>query len=643
MIPETVRAKLETLPASPGVYLFRGRGAVLYIGKARSLRSRVRSYFQPGSSDVRAFVARLESELEDIETFVVDTEKEAALLENQLIKEHRPRYNVKLRDDKDYLSLRLDPKAPWPRLEVVRRPKPDGAMYFGPYDSATAARKTLRLVNRHFKLRTCTDADLASRRRPCLQYQIKRCPAPCVYAVDRQAYGEQVRDVGLFLEGRHDELLNNLEARMKEAAGRMDYEQAAVYRDQLRAVDRVREAQRVAVVRNVDQDVVAIYRQADQAEAAVLMVRSGKVTGVRTYALRDVSLPAAELLASFVAEYYDRSGFVPDEVVLPLAIEAMEGFADVLAERRGKRVKVLAPQRGARVKLVAMARDNAEHAFVEKARAQEDIEERLGQVEKRLRLPRLPHRIECVDVSHIGGEDTTAAVVALRDGEPDRKRYRTFHVRGVAAGDDYGAMHQVLSRRLRRGRNGERGWEVPDLLVVDGGRGQLNVALAVLRDLGVSNVPVVGLAKEKENLLGEKQVDRVYLPGQKNPVLVPSSPALSMLALARDEAHRASNALRIKAGRKRRLRSELDDVPGVGEKTRIRLLSELGTVRAVAEASEIDLVAAGATRRQARAIHAALGRVPTAPAPQAPAAPPVDACAEEAEEDRAVDNAFTDG
>ncbi|MEM9070412.1 MAG: excinuclease ABC subunit UvrC [Myxococcota bacterium] len=629
-LPDGVVAKLETLPPQPGVYVFRdAKGAVLYVGKARSLRSRVRSYFQPGTSDVRAFVARLETELDDIETFVAQSEKEAALLENQLIKEHQPRYNVKLRDDKEFLSLRLDPGGTWPRLEVVRRPKPDGARYFGPYHSATSARQTLRLVNRYFQLRTCTDSELKSRVRPCLQYQIKRCPGPCVFDVDRDEYGRQVHNVGLFLDGRHDELLGHLDGQMKDAATSLAYEQAAIYRDQIRAVERAQQLQRVTVVKDVDQDVVGLFRRADQAEVAVLLVRAGKLIGVRTYDLKNVSLPDDELLASFLTQWYSRAP-VPAEVLLPREIEAMDGLAAALGELRNaqggrSQPKVLVPKRGPRRKLIEMAVDNAEHAFREKRLAEQNVEDRLGQVRDRLRLSSLPRRIECVDVSHLGGEDAVAAIVALHNGSPDRARYRTYHVKRARGGDDYGAMYEVLSRRFRRGRDAEKGWELPDLLVVDGGKGQLNVALAALQDLKVPPFPIVGLAKEKESPFGEKKVDRVYLPGAKNAIPVHGTPALQMLAFARDEAHRSSNAFRVKLGKKRRFRSELDDIKGVGPKTRSRLLQALGSMDAVREATEAQLVAAGATRRQAKAIARAFG-----------GADSVDA------EDAAVDNAFGD-
>ena len=614
---EPWRSKLETLPTASGVYLFRAPGGeVLYVGKALSLRSRVRSYFQAQTNDTRAFIARLSVELGDIETIVVGSEKEAALLENQLIKEHQPRYNIKLRDDKEFLSLRLDPKAAWPRLEVVRRPQADGASYFGPYHAASAARQTLRLVNRHFHLRTCTDSEFSARKRPCLQFQIRRCPAPCVLEVDREAYGDQVRTVGLFLDGRHDELVAELQNRMTAAAAGLAFEEAATYRDQLRAIERVRETQRVASVSALDQDVIGLFRQADQAETAVLLLRHGKLVGVRTFPLSDVTLPDDELLASFVGEYYGRGTFMPDEVLLPMAVEVMTGLAELLSEEHGRRVTVLSPQRGKRRELVLLANENAQHAFEEQARAREDVEARLMQLKDRLRLPALPRRIECVDVSHTGGQDTVAAIVALKDCAPDRARYRTYRVRGVDGGDDYGAMYEVLVRRFGRGKKAEVGWELPQLLVVDGGKGQLNVALAAMRDQGIDSLAVVALAKEKENVLGDKLVERLYLPGQKNPIgLRETSPALQVLALARDEAHRASNLHRVKLGKRRHLRSDLEDIPGVGKRTRSLLLRKLGSLRAIRGADEQTLIAAGATRKQAAAITRALG--PAAGAVQA--------------------------
>jgi len=623
---ENVERKLESLPASPGVYVFLGQGGrVLYVGKARSLRARVRQYFQPGSSDTRYFATLLPDETVDLETFVVANEKEAALLENALIKERQPLYNFKLRDDKEFLSLKLDPKQAWPRLGVVRRPASDGARYFGPYDSATAARRTLRLVNRHFRLRTCTDAEMAARVRPCLQHQIQRCPAPCVLPVDPEDYRAQVRLVGLFLDGRHDELVVDLEVRMREAAAGLAYEQAARYRDQLRAIERVREDQRVAVGRDVDQDAIGLFTEGDRGELAVVEVRGGRVANVRTFPFERVSLPDDELVAAFVRERYEDRSELPDEVLVPCAIEASEGLAEMLSEGRGRRLKIREPQRGSGRDLVAMATENAAHAFKEKRRAEEDVEGRLVEVQKRLRLPRLPRRIECVDISHSGGADTVASITALLDGQPDRKRYKSFHLRTVSGGDDFGAMREVLGRRLAR--RGEPGWELPDLLVVDGGKGQLEIALAVLRELAITELPVCGLAKEKANAAGVKNPERVFLPGQKNAIpLRERSATLHFLGTVRDEAHRTSNLLRTRLMRRKRLRSGLEDIAGVGQKTRTLLLKTLGSLRAIAAATEEELRAAGATAAQAERIVQHFAKVPRL---------------EEAEaEDVAIDGAF---
>lgn len=623
-LPEKVQDKLEALPARPGCYVFRDRaGVALYIGKAKSLRARVRSYFQDGGSDTRGFIPLLQRHVADFDTVVTGTEKEAAILENNLIKESRPRYNVKLRDDKEFLTLKLSLEHAWPRLELVRRPEPDKARYFGPYHSATAARRTLNLIEKHFQLRTCSDRELASRSRPCLQYQIKRCPAPCVYEVDRERYAQQIRAVSLFLDGRHDELSRELEARMAEAAQAMEYELAALYRDQLHAVRLVREAQRVVAVSDRDQDVLGLYREGDLVELSLLSVRGGRMVEASSFSHKKVELPDDELVGSFLREHYGveglSAGLIPDEVLVPTLPEVAGGVAEWLSERRqalareeggrARKVEIVAPERGPKRQLLELAVDNARHAFGEKQRAAEDMDVRLAQLQERLRLPALPRRIECVDISHLGGQDTVGAVVALRDGLPDKKRYRTYHVKGVSDGDDYGAMYEVLARRFRRGRAAEDGddkaeWELPDLLVVDGGRGQLAVAQAAAGDLGLHELSVVGLAKERESPLGDKLVDRVYLPGQKNPIaLRPQSTELFLLARARDEAHRFSNRGRKKLGKKRRFESELDRVKGIGDKTKKALLDELGSVQGVREASDEAILAVpGVTRRQLAAL-----------------------------------------
>jgi excinuclease ABC subunit C len=627
MLPSAVTDKLASLPAAPGVYLFRDKkGAVLYVGKAKSLRSRVRSYFQTGQSDSRYFIPLLQTTIGDLETIVTGSEKEATILENTLIKEHHPRYNVKLRDDKEYLSLRLGVDHAWPRLDVVRKPTQDGARYFGPYHSATAGRRTLHLINKHFQLRTCSDLELSQRKRPCLQHQIKRCPAPCVYEVDKAWYAEQARSVAMFLENRHDELSHEIEDKMAESARTMRFELAAVYRDQLRAIESIRESQRVVSADGADRDVLGFYREEDLVELALLYIRAGKLADVTTFSVKGAEIPDDEIVAAFLAQHYGHSASaeedldapfvpVPEEIVVPCLPEGHEGIAEWLGEKAQHKILLIFPKRGPRVDLLALANDNARHAFLEKRRTSDDVQERLAQLQERLRLPTLPRRIECCDISHLGGGDTVGAIVAMTDGLPDKKRYRTFNVRGVNAdgtsaegrgltGDDYGAMYEVLARRFRRGTE-EAEWDLPDLFVVDGGRGQLAVALAAAHDLGLHALPIVALAKEKENALGEALVDRVYLPGQKNPIpLKTHSASLFFLARVRDEAHRFSNFARKRLGKARRMHSALDDIRGIGPVTKKALLKNLGSLAAIQRADTL-LGVPGVTGRHVAALRKA--------------------------------------
>lgn len=654
MLPEVVTQKLDSLPASPGVYLFKDKkGVIVYIGKAKSLRSRVRSYFQDASTDVRPFIPFLPKTIGDLETVVTQNEKEAAILEDSLVKRHQPKFNVKLRDDKSFILLKLTLGHAWPRLEIERMHKgknaedappsrkPDkAAKYFGPYHSATAARRTLHLVNKHFQLRTCGDLELASRRRPCLQHQIKRCPAPCVLEVDAAWYSDQVRAVAWFLEGRHDELSRELDQRMKDAARAMRFELAAVYRDQLRAIEVAREEQRVVSNDGEDRDVIGLYREGDLVEIALLCVRAGKLADVPTFSLKNADIPDDEIVGAFLSQHYARDAFegapdvvVPQEILVPCLPEGADGVAEWLTERRGTKVVIAKPQRGNKEHLLSLAIDNARHSFVEKQRTSDDVEDRLAQLQERLRLPTIPHRIECCDISHLGGQNTVGAVVALRDGLPDKKRYRSFNVKGVARmgtpiedtedqyvgfNDDYGAMYEALARRFRRGikaasdaeaspesasdpkpdtQDGD--WDLPDLFVVDGGRGQLAVALAAARDLGLHSLPIVALAKEKENVTGDTLVDRVYLPGQKNPIPLKShSASLFFLARARDEAHRFSNFARKRLGKQKRFKSALDDVPGIGPVIKKSLLITLGSVAAIQAATEEQLLAVPGVRKK---------------------------------------------
>jgi excinuclease ABC subunit C len=602
---------LDRIPTEPGVYLFKdARGAVIYVGKAKNLRSRVRQYFRPGG-DERFFVAAgfLGRAVADVETIVTTSEKEGLLLENHLIKKHQPRFNVKLRDDKQYLVLRLvDPREGqkrdvFPRVEVVRNIRDDSANYFGPYHSATSARETLRTLNRHFKLRTCTDHVLETRGRPCLQYQIKRCSGPCAIDVPPAAYAEQVEDVKMFLQGKNIELVQRLRTRMEARAEREDFEVAAALRDSIGAVERTLAKQHVVQDDFVDQDVWGIYREADCVEVVVLFVRAGKLVGRRAFQQKDQELPDAAVIAEHVQQYYATGTYIPDEVVVGVELEDGAVLAEWLSAARGRKVKVVEPRRGVRARLVELADRNAAASAASRRGKDDDAEALLQKVADRLSLARAPRRIECFDIAHIQGTDTVAAMVTFVDGIPARGLYRKFKVRSVA-NDDFAAMYEVLTRRFRRTMGDDPAWARPDLLVIDGGKGQLGTAVTALTDLGVPlggehGVEVIGLAKERELEAGSAP-DRIYRRNVKDSIpLRANSPELFVLARIRDEAHRFANTFHRDRRTKLTLRSELDDIPGIGATRRSRLLKHFGSVRAVRQASVEDLAKAPGMNRKA--------------------------------------------
>ena len=652
LAPE-LNAKLETLPTQPGCYVMKDRaGEVVYVGKAVNLRSRVMQYFQERSGDTRYFIPFLEDLLGDIEVVITPSEKDAVLLENELIKRHHPRFNIKLRDDKNFISLRLSTTHPYPRLEVVRRIRKDGARYFGPFASASSIRETLAIVNRHFQLRTCTDSVMANRRRPCLQYQIKRCPAPCVYNVPQDEYRRSVEEVSLFLEGKADELTAQLHGRMKDAAGRLQYERAAQLRDQLHAIERSLEKQRTVLGDLLDQDVLGYHREGPGLELHLLFFRGGRLTGGRSFSFSKQEFPTEELLSSFLDQYYESGAFIPKELILPLHLADAEMREVWLSDKKGERVRVHVPERGEKVRLVEMAMENARQSYEERAKTQKNQLEALTRLQSRLRLPKLPRRIECFDISTFQGQLTVGSQVVFTDGDPDKSGYRLFKVRGDAAGDDFASMFQVLTRRLRRGLE-ER--SLPDLLVVDGGKGQLNVARAALKEVGIDirELPLAGLAKsrvleDEERFAArqgfrladawaaragpepqvpqiapdaataaaalpappvtppwrgrsrqkgrfvkgeiERSPERVFLPGQKNPIVLRQNTSeLHLLARLRDEAHRFAITFHRKLRRERNFRSVLEEIPGIGDKRKRALLGHFGSLKRIRAATTAEI------------------------------------------------------
>jgi excinuclease ABC subunit C len=608
----SLQAKIAALPSEPGVYLMKDvSGQVIYVGKAVNLCDRVRSYLT--GADQRTFVPMLEQMLADIETIIVKNEKEALLLENELIRRHKPRFNARPKEGRNFIYLRLDPKQRYPHLEVTRQVRRDGARYFGPYPLARALRDTLRIVNRYFKLRTCSDHDARSHKRPCLLCQIARFPAPSVYDIPEDEYQRHVEGAIMFLDGERSELVRDLQTRMTAATAALRFEEAARLRDQLAAIERTLEPQEIVGTTRIDQDAIGHCRLGNRLQIYMLHARHGRVIGGQAYPFSGKDFPDRELLASFVNQYYGRDVFVPDEVLLPIEIDAPDTLAELLGEHKGVKVRVLVPRRGWRLRLIDLARRNAEqglrpHAAVEPAVVLERLAGRLG-------LGRVPKRMECFDVSHFHGGAVVASQVVMTEGRPDKDRYRRYRITTVAAGDDYAAMHEVLARRLRRGfAEGD----LPDLIVVDGGKPQLSAAQAALKDVAVVGVDVIALAKGRELPkaaalpgLRTELPERIYAPGRPEPVVLPQdSPELLLLARLRDEAHRFAITYQRKLMRRERLRSVLDDIPGIGEERRWALLHHFGSVRRVFDAgveelAEVEKVGPGLARRIHKRLHAA--------------------------------------
>jgi excinuclease ABC subunit C len=570
------------------------RGKVIYVGKAKDLRARVRAYFH--SPDGRCQVEFLVRRVADIETLVTSNDKEALILENNLIKQYKPRYNIRLKDDKSYLSIKVTTQHAWPRIFTTRKIVKDGNRYFGPFSSAVAARETLDIVEKHFLLRNCTEHNFKNRSRPCLQYQIKRCLAPCVLPVSQPDYRERVRQAILFIEGKQDELLSELRQKMAEKSEAMEFEAAAKIRDQIQAVEKTLEKQRMVSHWGSDQDVFGLYREGGFIEVQVLFVRQGKLTGSQSYSLEDLEFPDEEVMGALLQQFYQGHRFIPDEILLPVELDDREVREDYLRENKGKRVSILSPQRGAKNELVEMARENARQSFSERHDQAKAREKMLKELQSKLRLRNYPQRIECFDISMLHGAHAVGSMVTFVNGEPDKSRYRHYRIRSIDAssgGDDFGMMLEVLKRRFARGREEE---DLPDLVVVDGGKGQLAMALAAMADVGVKGVEAVGLAKMRVQSAPrsaeiERSEERVFLPGQSNPVILKrNSNALFLLQRVRDEAHRFAITHHKKLRTRQTLFSTLDRIPGVGGARKRALLRAFGSIKRIEKATLEELL-----------------------------------------------------
>lgn len=600
-------AKAAQFPCQPGVYIMRdGDGRVIYVGKAVNLRSRVRSYFQASNSHAPK-VLRLMESLADIEFIVTSTELEALILECTLIKRYRPRYNVRFKDEKRYPFIRVGWEEDYPRVSTVRKIADDGARYFGPYTSSWAMHETLDLLRRLFPYRTCKDAMNGTRQRACLYYHIGRCPGPCVGACTPEEYREGIERLCLFLEGKSTQVLLDLRDKMEKASAQLQFERAAALRDQLQAVERVVERQKVVSSSLKDHDVVAFARANGSACVQVFFLREGYLIGREYFVLEGTTEEEdRQILTSFLEQFYSEATHIPSEVIVPQAPESMIVIESWLREKRGRRVSVRVPKRGEKRQLLKMAQENAT-ATLNALRAEWEADEgrsvqALEELRQALDLSEIPARIECYDISNIQGSHAVGSMVVFVKGVPRKSDYRRFRIRTVSGADDFAMMAEVLRRRFggrSKAARDESFATRPDLIVVDGGKGQLNAALEALEEAGVEGVSVIGLAKEHED---------IYLPGRPEPLqLARGSQGLFLLQRIRDEAHRFAVSYHRGLRSRAATRSVLEDVPGIGPKRRRSLLKHFGSLEAVKQASVEELASApGMTRKVAEALRQSL-------------------------------------
>ncbi|HVK62207.1 MAG TPA: excinuclease ABC subunit UvrC [Bdellovibrionales bacterium] len=590
---EIVREKIKIFPQTPGVYLMKNAAEkIIYVGKAKNLRARVRSYFTD-SKDHSTKTRLLVRQIVKVDYILTGTEVEAFLVEASLIKKHRPRYNIRLKDDKSYPYIRVSVTDAFPRLYLARKVKKDGAMYFGPYTSGAAVWGTIRFLNQTFQIRDCKDAFFASRRRPCMTHEIGRCTAPCVKLVTEEDYKEDVGAAVAFLRGKNKTVIKDLTKKMKQAASEERFESAAKHRDDIESIKKILERQ--AVVNDtseIDQDVIGYFGGEEGTLVETVHIRSGRVIGTRSHflPLLDPSAPeedVREWLTSFINQYYEEE-FIPDELLLPIDLgqDLMKLLEAVLQERGGHKVHVRFPTDQNGHRLLMMANENATSHFADYVNKTEAKKKGLDEIQTRLDLPTPPIRIECFDISNFQGAETVASQVVFEDGAPNKDQYRRYKIRTVQGNNDFESMREVLSRRFAHTE-----YDDPQLVVIDGGKGQLGIAVEVLREIGRSDIPVVGLAKSRaQGKFSDQEVsateERFFLPGRQNPVTFkPGSEAFQILVGIRDEAHRFAITYHRKLREATSLESELDFVVGLGEKRKRALLSKFSNLDEIKAAS----------------------------------------------------------
>ncbi len=589
----------ESFPSTTGVYIMKGSsGAPVYIGKAKNLRARVMSYFQRGSD--RGQIPYLVKEVDSIDYVVTEGESEALFIENSLIKRHKPKYNIRLKDDKTFSSLRLSVGDKFPRLSRTRRIRDDGALYFGPFASGKFLKSTVSLVHRLFPLRDCTQAKFERHRtRPCLNYFMKLCSGPCAGKISEEEYGELVRQATSFLRGERKKLVRMIREMMEKASEEGRYENAAYYRDQLVSLRENAEIEKVTSSRFEDMDVVGFYRDSQQYEFTVLLSRGGSVVDKLDFSVRSPHGDEAECVREFLGRFYFSDHYVPKRILLPLPIRDRNGYSEWLAGKRGKRVYLETPSRGPKSELVRFAMKNARESFSRKAEEKAKQGTLLRGIRKSAGIKRIPYAIECFDISNIQGRQTVASLVRFRNARPERDRYRRYRITATSGQDDFRSMYEVVYRRALRAA--EDNWELPDLILIDGGKGQLNAAHAALRDCGVENeVDLASIAKTE----GRTGIDRIYAHGKGEPCDFSSNKkGIYFLMRVRDEAHRFAITYHRELRKDKTLTSQMDGVPGIGKKRKLLLLNHFGSVEKIKGATAEELASVkGMTRQAARNI-----------------------------------------
>jgi excinuclease ABC subunit C len=590
---QVIVEKLQGVSTGPGVYLMKNSdGVVIYVGKALNLKKRLSSYFK-GTEESLAQKTDLKTgvlikKIDSFDTIVTGTEKEALILESNLIKKHKPRYNVILKDDKRYPSLRLDIKSRYPNLSIIRKAKNDNALYFGPYASSHAVRQTLRLIHKTFRLRKCTTSVFRKRTRPCLNYQMGTCLGPCCNEIERSAYGEIVKEVTLFLKGKTPVLMKEIKDKMTNASLSRDYELAAVYRDKLFALQKTLEKQIIVSTDSGDRDVFALACENGFLVITLLVIRGGSLQGTQHFSFNNTISNNSEILGGFIRQYYETADFIPDEVLVPFEIDDTALTEDWLSGIKGERIRIHEPKKGDRFNLLKMAAQNAENEIKNLISSAETFTDLLARLQKRLKMARIPERIECFDNSNISGSNPVSGMVVFEKGKPAKQLYRSYKIRVKGDQNDYAYMDEVLRRRFGKG---DASKPYPDLILIDGGKGHLNIAHAVLRELEIDEqIQLIGIAKKDEKR-GEPE-DRIYKHGRSNPVNFEREGDLHLfLQRIRDEAHRFAISFHRKQRLKKAFHSALDEIPGIGKRKKEMLVKHFGSIKKIRAATPEELSA----------------------------------------------------